>query len=98
MTNKVIQIKSIEQNHNLGAYKNDPQDNLGRFCRLFFSAEEQKLQGFEKNLFITKLIIENFIRQAKQKMNKVAVLEHIMPILVGPQGVGKSTIVQRLLA
>lgn len=82
----------------ISGYKEDPNNNLIELARLLFlkasGQEETKIRSMSCGIFI----IENFIRQVKQKMNKQPVLEHIMPIFVGKQGFGKSTLVQRLIA
>jgi hypothetical protein len=42
-------------------------------------------------------VLKKFIWQVKRKMLGLPVTDHLMPVILGPQGVGKSTFVRRLL-
>lgn len=42
-------------------------------------------------------VIRHFIWQVKRKLNRLPVVHHMMPIITGPQGSGKSTLIQQLL-
>lgn len=43
-------------------------------------------------------ILKKFIWQIKRKMLNYPVSNHLMPILLGPQGIGKSTFISKLIA
>ncbi len=42
-------------------------------------------------------VLETFIQQVKRKLQNLPITNHLMPIIVGPQGIGKSTWVERFL-
>lgn len=42
-------------------------------------------------------VMRKFIWQVKRKIRGLPVTDHLMPVLLGPQGIGKSTLVNRLL-
>jgi hypothetical protein len=42
-------------------------------------------------------VFEKFIYQVKRKMQNLPVTNHLMPIIIGPQGIGKTTWIQQFL-
>jgi ABC-type cobalamin/Fe3+-siderophores transport system ATPase subunit len=42
-------------------------------------------------------VMEQFLWQVKRKLYALPVIEHLMPVIVGPQGSGKSTAIKKLL-
>jgi hypothetical protein len=52
----------------------------------------------DKNVAETKAVLKHFIWQIKRKMFGLAVEKHMMPVLVGLQEIGKSTIVKQIVA
>jgi hypothetical protein len=42
-------------------------------------------------------VLRKFIWQVKRKIRGMEVFDHLMPVILGPQGIGKSTLVNRLL-
>jgi len=43
-------------------------------------------------------VLRKFIWQVKRKIRGIEVTDHLMPVILGPQGIGKSTLVNRLLS
>lgn len=50
------------------------------------------------NVQETKTVLKHFIWQTKRKMFDKKVTDHIMPVLYGAQGIGKSSVMQQLIA
>ncbi|KQO06919.1 VapE domain-containing protein [Sphingomonas sp. Leaf242] len=42
-------------------------------------------------------VLRKFVWQVKRKIRGMEVFDHLMPVILGPQGIGKSTLVNRLL-
>lgn len=42
-------------------------------------------------------VLKKFMWQVKRKMRNMEIYDHLMPVLLGPQGVGKSTFVYKML-
>ena len=43
-------------------------------------------------------VFNKFIWQVKRKINQLPVYDHLMPVILGPQGAGKSTLIRLMLA
>lgn len=68
-----------------------PSDNLDLFLVALIGADDPKHE-------LHKAVLQHFIWQVKRKMHGLPVSYHLMPVLVGRTGSGKSRALERFLA
>ena len=68
--------------------KIDTQGNLLKFCKALTGKECE----------VTYAVLYHFIWQVKRKMLGLKVYDHLMPIIYGAQGIGKSEAIKKLLS
>lgn len=69
-------------------YEVDLKDNLSKFC----------LALTNRDCPVDRAIVYHFIWQVKRKIYGLKVYDHLMPIIYGAQGLGKSEAIKKLLS
>jgi hypothetical protein len=70
------------------SYEIDLNNNMERFIKALLGKYD----------FITDMILRHFIWQVKRKINGLKIFDHLMPIIYGSQGIGKSEAIKKLLS
>lgn len=78
--------KAIQATKAALAFSPSARDDLPRFVELMTGRKDE----------VDVAVMRHFIWQVKRKLSGLPVKYHMMPILTGPQGIGKSTSVKRL--
>ena len=64
---------------------------------MWLKLAEQVFDCSETSPDFVAAVLRKFIWQVKRKIRGMEVFDHLMPVILGPQGIGKSTLVNRLL-